>query len=86
MAKITVYGAEWCGDCLRSMHFLNRHDVAYEYVDIGDDPALSQKIVELNIQAGFGPRRRIPIILVGEHVLSEPTNDELGRILGIDGH
>lgn len=84
MAKITVYGADWCGDCIRSKYFMDNNSIEYEYIDIGEDPALAQKVIDYNIAAGFGAKRRIPVILVGEAILSEPSNEELARVLGID--
>ena len=84
MAKITVYGADWCGDCLRSKHFLDRNNIEYEYIDIGEDPAHAETVINYNIEAGFGPKRQIPVILVGDHILSEPSNEELARVIGLD--
>ena len=33
-ARITMYGAEWCGDCRRSKALLDRRGVDYDYVDL----------------------------------------------------
>ena len=33
-ARITMYGAEWCGDCRRSKSLLDRLEVDYDYVDL----------------------------------------------------
>lgn len=83
MEKVVVYGAAWCGDCVRSKRFLDEHAVEYEYRDIMAQPELADEVVQHNIDAGFGPKRRIPVILVGARVLSEPSNDELAAALGI---
>ncbi len=83
MEKIVVYGAKWCGDCHRSARFLDQHQIEYDYFDIERDSALADRVVELNIQAGHGPKRRIPVILIGEMILSEPSNTELASALGI---
>ncbi|WP_157155667.1 glutaredoxin domain-containing protein [Diaminobutyricimonas sp. LJ205] len=32
--RITMYGAEWCGDCRRSKRLLDGLGVDYEYVDL----------------------------------------------------
>ncbi|TFB75519.1 NrdH-redoxin [Cryobacterium flavum] len=32
--RITMYGAEWCGDCRRSKSLLDRLEVDYDYVDL----------------------------------------------------
>ena len=33
-ARITMYGAQWCGDCRRSKSLLDRLEVDYDYVDL----------------------------------------------------
>lgn len=32
--RITMYGAEWCGDCRRSKSLLDRLEIDYDYVDL----------------------------------------------------
>jgi glutaredoxin len=83
MEKIHMYGTQWCGDCVRSKRFLQQHGIEFDYSDISADPALAEQVVNYNIQAGFGPKKRVPIILIGDTVLSEPSNDELAAALGI---
>jgi glutaredoxin-related protein len=29
-----MYGAEWCGDCRSSKHFLDSNNVNYAYADV----------------------------------------------------
>ncbi len=83
MTKIVVYGADWCPDCVRSKRLLDEHSVDYEYKDIQTDPDMAQEVIDLNIGAGFGPKRRIPTIVIDAAVLSVPSNDELAAALGI---
>jgi glutaredoxin len=84
MASIIMYGAAWCRDCVRSKRFLDEHGLTYTYHDIEAEPALADVVVDYNMQAGHGPKRRIPIILVDGRILSEPTNDELAAALKIE--
>ena len=37
--KITMYGADWCGDCRRSKGYLTAHGVPFTYVDVDADAA-----------------------------------------------
>lgn len=83
MPDITMYGTAWCRDCVRAKRFLDEHELPYEYLDIDEKPELADVVVDYNIKAGHGPKRRIPVILVGDQILSEPTNDELAETLGI---
>ena len=73
MAEITMYGADWCGDCRRSKRFLDENSVAYNYIDVETDTSASEKVIEIN-----GGMRSIPVILFpdGTH-LTEPSDNVL---------
>lgn len=70
---ITMYGAEWCGDCRRSKRFLDSNSVSYNYIDVETDTSASEKVVEIN-----GGMRSIPVIVFpdGTH-LTEPSDNAL---------
>jgi mycoredoxin len=72
-AKVTMYGAEWCGDCRRSKKFLDSHEVAYNYIDVDADASAADKVMEIN-----GGMKSIPVILFedGTH-LTEPSDKDL---------
>ena len=72
-AQITMYGAEWCGDCRRSKRFLDSNSVAYNYIDVETDTSASEKVIEIN-----GGMRSIPVIVFpdGTH-LTEPSDNAL---------
>jgi len=75
-AVVTVYGADWCGDCRRAKRFLEATGVPYRYVDLDADP-VAQQLVD---DAGY---RAIPIIVTpAGDVLIEPSNDELATATG----
>ena len=80
--RITMYGAEWCGDCRRSKSLLDRLEVEYDYVDLllvedGADRARA-----------ISGRTNIPVIVFPDDThLVEPSDAEvrtkltqLGRI------
>lgn len=73
MSDITMYGAEWCGDCRRSKRFLDANNVKYNYIDVEADAAASDKVIEIN-----GGMRSIPVIIFsdGTH-LTEPSDNDL---------
>lgn len=79
MREILFYGAEWCGDCRRSKTFLEKHKIAYTYIDLEENPALIAEVVRRN-----DGMRSIPAIVFpdGSH-LTEPTDRELGAKLDI---
>ena len=71
--EITMYGAEWCGDCRRSKRILDSHSVSYNYIDVEADASASEKVIEIN-----GGMRSIPVIVFpdGSH-LTEPSDNDL---------
>jgi glutaredoxin-like protein len=70
---ITMYGAEWCGDCRRSTALLNELGVEFNYINVEEVPEAAQKVVEIN-----GGAQSIPVIVFedGTH-LTEPSNPDL---------
>lgn len=78
-SEITVYGANWCGDCRRSKKFMDDNGVGYHWVDIENDPAAIDLVLKLN-----GGKRIIPTIVFEDgSILIEPTNSELAKKLGV---
>ncbi len=76
---ITLYGAYWCPDCRRSKQFLGEHQIPYRWVDIEQDPAAEQHVLDVN-----HGKRIIPTIEFGDGaVLVEPSNAELAAKLGL---
>lgn len=75
--KITMYSADWCGDCRRSKRLLDSLNVEYQLIDVETDVAAAQKVIEIN-----GGLRSIPVILFhdGSH-LTEPSDKDLKQKL-----
>ena len=71
--EITMYSADWCGDCRRSKRLLDELNVEYTLIDIEADTAASDKVIEIN-----GGMRSIPVIAFadGTH-LTEPSDIDL---------
>ena len=69
---ITMYGADWCSDCVRSKKLLDEMGVAYDYVDLNAEPSGADRA-----QAISG-RTNIPVIAFadGTHFV-EPSDAEL---------
>ncbi|CAM3755720.1 glutaredoxin family protein [Micrococcus luteus] len=68
---LTVYGADWCRDCLRTKRQLDELGVAYDYVDLVADPAQADAAERIS------GRKNIPVVAFpdGDHQV-EPTNEE----------
>ena len=71
--SITMYSADWCGDCVRSKRLLDSLQVSYEIIDVESIPGASEKVIDIN-----GGKRSIPVILFpdGTH-LTEPSDIDL---------
>lgn len=70
---ITMYGADWCGDCRRAKAWFEANDVDYDYVDLVENPDETERVLERN-----NGIKKIPVILFADDThLVEPTNDEL---------
>ncbi|HEX9982675.1 MAG TPA: glutaredoxin family protein [Thermoanaerobaculia bacterium] len=81
MADITVYGADWCGDTRRAKRHLDSKGIQYNFVDVDQDTAGEQKVIEFN-----KGKRRIPLVEIssenGSELLSVPSESELDRAIG----
>jgi len=68
--EITMYSADWCGDCVRSKRLLDELNITYTLIDIEADSKAADKVIEIN-----GGMRSIPVIVFadGTH-LTEPSN------------
>lgn len=72
-ADITMYGADWCGDCRRSKRLFEELDVQVNHIDVEVDQSAAAKVVEIN-----GGAQSIPVIVFsdGTH-LTEPSDNDL---------
>ena len=69
-SEITMYSADWCGDCRRSKRLMDELNVAYTIIDVENDAAAAEKVQEIN-----GGAQSIPVIVFsdGSH-LTEPSD------------
>lgn len=75
--EITMYAADWCGDCRRSKRLLESLGVKYILIDVEADEKAAEKVIEIN-----GGMRSIPVILFpdGTH-MTEPSDIDLSAKL-----
>ncbi len=77
--KLVMYGATWCPDARRSRKFLDEKGIAYEWIDIDEDPAAKDYVKKVNNGTVI-----IPTILFEDgSTLVEPSNEELAQKLGV---
>jgi mycoredoxin len=80
--RVTIYGADWCGDTVRALRHLDSKGVQYDYVNVDQDEAAEKKVIEFN-----NGKRRIPLVEIasddgGTKSLSVPSAGELDAALG----
>ncbi|MCL1587595.1 MAG: NrdH-redoxin [Actinomycetia bacterium] len=77
-AEITVYGADWCGDCRRTKQYLGKNDIAYVWVDVEANPHEIATVMKYN-----NGRKSIPVVVFsdGTH-LTEPSEPDMDAKLG----
>lgn len=69
---ITMFGAQWCGDCRRTKAQLDGLGIDYTYVDLEADPAAADVAREIS------GRTNIPVVVypdASHHV--EPSNADV---------
>jgi mycoredoxin len=71
-SAITMFGADWCRDCIRTKKQLDDLGVAYDYVDLEAEPAAADVAREIS------GRTNIPVVVypdASHHV--EPSNADV---------
>lgn len=75
--RITMFGAQWCGDCRRSKSVLEASGVDYDYVDL---EAVAEAAERARAISG---RTSIPVIVFPDDThLVEPSDADLRAKLG----
>jgi mycoredoxin len=75
-STITMFGADWCRDCIRTKKQLDELGVDYTYVDLVADPSAADVAKEIS------GRTQIPVVVypdASHHV--EPSNDDVATKL-----
>ncbi len=69
---ITLYGADWCGDCIRAKAFMDARSIDYTYIDLVATPE------QADAAQAISGRTSIPVITFadGSHQV-EPSNADL---------
>jgi mycoredoxin len=82
--QLLVYSSRWCPDCREAKRFLQKHNIAYQDVDIESTPGAAEQVFE---QTG---KRSIPqFVIDGEWVQPYRPGEgflyaEMARRLGVE--
>ncbi|RKW70454.1 glutaredoxin family protein [Galactobacter caseinivorans] len=79
-SQVIMYGADWCGDCIRSKRVLDEIGVPYAYVNLVETPEAADTAEQIS------GRKNIPVVVMpdGSHLV-EPTDSELRSSLESNG-
>jgi thioredoxin reductase (NADPH) len=80
MAQVKVFGADWCPLTKRALAHLKEIDVEYQYTDIDKDREAAKWVAAQN-----DGKEKKPTIDIDGEILTEPSNDELDKVLGAKG-
>lgn len=79
---ITMYGANWCGDCVRAKKFFGDNQIEFQWVDLELDE--NEHFVESEVLRRNNGKKAIPVIVFADDShLTEPTNSQLAAKLGL---
>jgi glutaredoxin len=73
---VQVYGTDWCRVTFSVREYLMNSRIPYDYYNIERDSHADEFVLTMN-----DGRRRFPLIVVKERVLTSPTLNELQRVL-----
>ena len=74
--RVHVYGTDWCRLTFSVREYLTRTRIPYDYHNIEEDQQADEFVLAM-----LDGRRRFPLIVVDERVLTSPTIVELQRAL-----
>ncbi len=74
---VTVYGADWCGDCRRTKRWLDASGIEWVWIDRDADPAVRSMLADAGYLA-------IPVVVLpGGTVLVEPSDRSLATAVEV---
>jgi glutaredoxin len=79
-SDIQVYGTDWCGLTNGVRRYLTAGHFEYDYFNIDDDHTAEEFVLATN-----HGRRRFPIVVIEDRVVTNPTVAELRRVLDQHG-
>ena len=75
-----MYGTKWCIDCFRAKRILDNNQIEYLWININQDKGAKEFVGQVNDGDLVVPT----IVFANGSILSEPSNQELKRKLGLD--
>ncbi|CAB4336384.1 MAG: mycoredoxin [Actinobacteria bacterium] len=78
--KLTMYSTPWCGYCKRLKSQLDREGIAFDEVDIEQDPQAAAYVMEVN-----GGNQTVPTVVFPDgSARTNPSLKDVKELLGLD--
>ena len=80
-STITVFGADWCRDCVRTKNQLSSLGVSYDYVDLVVDPVRGDPVKRIRLPEEAAPGTAFSTIVDGKPVVGALLANPLRVVL-----
>jgi len=77
MSGYRVYWQPGCTSCLKTKEFLRSHGIAFESVNVREDPSAFERLARLGV-------RSVPVVTRGEEFVLGQDLDAVARFVGVD--
>jgi len=74
---LKIVGSRYSAGTRRLLEFVTRNRLPYAWLDLERDPTAEALLRDFNVEPA-----ETPVVLLGSHVLRNPSNEELARALG----
>ena len=75
--KVTVYSTTTCPFCIRVKQFLRENNIVFEDIDVSQDEAMAQKMIEKSGQMG------VPVVDIDGEVIVGFDKEKIKGVLGL---
>ena len=72
-----IIGSRYSPDTRRLLEFASRNRLPHAWLDVENDPEVEELLRALDVSPD-----EMPVVLLGDHVFNNPTNQEFARLLG----
>jgi len=77
MANVTIYSTPTCGWCQRTKEYFKENNVSYQEIDVSQDRAKAQEMVDKSGQMG------VPVIDIDGEITVGFDQSRLSQLLGL---
>ncbi len=76
MREVRLYTRQWCGWCVEAKEYLKAHDIPFQEIDVGRDPAANEEMQRLSGQRYVPTKHGIRIGQVHSRRIVNPSRSQ----------